>query len=72
LGKHLDKLGRSISNSVRDYNTIVGAVESRVLVTAKQFEGMSIAPQGDSVPEIPLVESDIRQLDARKFSDLDD
>ncbi|WP_221892561.1 DNA recombination protein RmuC [Pontivivens nitratireducens] len=72
LGKHLDKLGRSISNSVRDYNTIVGTVESRVLVTAKQFEGMSIAPQGDSVPEIPLIESDIRQLDARKFSDLDD
>jgi len=69
LGKHLDKLGKSLSNSVRDYNSIVGTVETRVLVTAKQFEGMSIAPQGDTIAEIPLVDAEIRQLDQRKYAD---
>jgi DNA recombination protein RmuC len=37
VGRHLDKLGRSLKGSVEAYNSAVGSLESRVLVTARHF-----------------------------------
>ena len=41
MGGHLDKLGRSLKGSVDAYNQAIGSLESRVLVTARQFEDIS-------------------------------
>ena len=39
LGSHTAKLGRSLTGSVEAYNAMVGALESRVLVTARSSSG---------------------------------
>lgn len=43
LTGHFDKLGRSLRNSVESFNAAVGSYESRVLVTARQFEEIGAA-----------------------------
>jgi len=40
LGEHVDKLGRTITASVRDYNRLVGTLESRVLVSARKLNDL--------------------------------
>lgn len=43
LSGHFDKLGRSLRNSVESFNAAVGSYESRVMVTARQFEEIGAA-----------------------------
>jgi DNA recombination protein RmuC len=42
LGRHLDKMGRSLTASVTAYNTAVGTLESRVLVSARRLAELGI------------------------------
>ncbi len=44
LGTHAAKLGRSLQSSVEAYNAMVGALESRVLVTARRMNDLDLAP----------------------------
>jgi DNA recombination protein RmuC len=37
VGRHLDKLGRSLKGSIDAYNSTVGSLETRVFVTARHF-----------------------------------
>jgi DNA recombination protein RmuC len=42
LGRHVDKLGRSLSSAVTCYNQAVGSLESRVLVSARRLAELGI------------------------------
>ncbi|HET7351377.1 MAG TPA: DNA recombination protein RmuC [Marmoricola sp.] len=42
MGGHLDKVGRALKGAVEAFNAAVGSVESRVLVTARQFEDIGV------------------------------
>ena len=59
LGTHFDKLGSSLGTAVRSYNAAVGALESRVLVTARRFEALQVATDGLTQPR--AVEEGVRQ-----------
>jgi DNA recombination protein RmuC len=42
LGKHMDRLGRSLTSTVASYNQTVGSLESRVLVTARRLNDLGV------------------------------
>lgn len=65
MGGHLARLGRALGSSVEAYNRTVGALESRVLVTARQFEdiglGVETLPRPEGIGDSP------RQLTAAEL-----
>ncbi len=70
LGGHVTRMGSSLRRSVESYNAMVGALESRVLVTARRMHELGVA---DAQPP-PLVAVDIppRPLTASELLDVAD
>jgi DNA recombination protein RmuC len=56
LGRHIDKLGRSLTASVVAYNQAVGSLESRVLVTARRLSDLGVVV-GDLPAPAPAQET---------------
>jgi DNA recombination protein RmuC len=51
---HLDKVGRSLSAAVTAYNSGIGTLESRVLVSARRLSDLSVVhPEVDGDLESP-------------------
>ncbi len=67
MGGHLDKLGRSLKSSVDAYNSTVGSLESRVLVTARNLEEMGAARDTLEAPARVVVQP--RALSASELLD---
>lgn len=67
VGRHLDKLGRSLKSSVESYNSAVGSLENRVLVTARHFS--DVADLEDTLPAPRPVEEAPRPLSAIELLD---
>ncbi len=69
LGGHLDKVGRSLGAAVSAYNSAVGSIEGRVLVTARRFSELGVTHDDLAAPR--QVEEGPRSLSAPEFeSDL--
>jgi DNA recombination protein RmuC len=62
LGRHVDRLGRSLTASVAAYNQAVGSLESRVLVTARRLSELGIV--GAELPAPAAVQETARPLSA--------
>lgn len=62
MGGHLDKLGRALSGAVHAYNSTVGSLEQRVLVTARKFSDLGIVE--DQLPGPSSVDASPRVLTA--------
>jgi DNA recombination protein RmuC len=66
MGRHVDRLGRALSNAVTTYNQAVGALESRVLVSARRFSQLGLVDAGLETPS--LVEETARALSAPELT----
>ncbi len=67
LGGHTAKLGRSLQGSVEAYNAMVGALESRVLVTARRMRELDVVT--DDLDVLEPVRTGPRPLTAQELID---
>ena len=56
LGRHLDKVGKSLTASVGAYNLAVGTMESRVLVSARRLASLGVV-DGELPGPAPVLET---------------
>jgi len=65
LGKHVDGLGKALTNAVSSYNRTVGSLESRVLVSARKLNELGVVDAELDQPK--PVEDTVRALSAADF-----
>jgi DNA anti-recombination protein RmuC len=51
MGEHVDKLGRTLTRSVEDYNKVVGSLERTVLVQARKMAELQVTDSDLAVPQ---------------------
>jgi len=62
LGGHWIDLGRNLSRTVEAFNSAVGSLESRVLVSARKFRDLGAASSASEIAVVEPVEKTARQL----------
>jgi DNA recombination protein RmuC len=55
LGGHTARLGRDLQRAVEDYNSLVGTLERRVLVTARRMSELDVTDA--ALPDVPVVDA---------------
>jgi DNA recombination protein RmuC len=60
LGKHVDGLGKALTNAVTAYNRTVGSLENRVLVSARKLNEAGLTDAELDPPK--LIEDTVREL----------
>jgi DNA recombination protein RmuC len=68
FGDHLEKVGKSLRQTVDNYNKAVGSMEGRVLPSARKFEQLGVVTAGTVISDVNPVESEPRPLTAQEFS----
>ncbi len=63
MAEHFSKVGKRLDSAVTSYNSAVGSLESRVLVSARRFKDLGSATSQD-VEEIEPIEMAVRRLEA--------
>jgi DNA recombination protein RmuC len=71
LAEHFETVGRSLAKSVTAYNSAVGTLESRVLVTARRLKDKGISA-ADELPDIETIDHTPRPLGAPELTGLFD
>ena len=69
MGEHFNDLAKGLKRTVDSYNQTVGALESRVLVTARRFKDLGI-PTRESISELSSIDQTPRTLQAPDHADL--
>ena len=64
LGEHMQKLGKGLGTAVNAYNSAIGSLESRVLVSARRFKDLGASAIGAEIAELPPLETSTRLLQA--------
>jgi DNA recombination protein RmuC len=68
MSRHTARVGQSLTRSVEAYNAMVGTLESRVLVTARQLHALGLA-QDPPPEELRPIETGTRPLTAHELID---
>ncbi|MEC9094756.1 MAG: DNA recombination protein RmuC [Planctomycetota bacterium] len=73
MGAHMAKVGKGLDSATNAYNSAVGSLESRVLVSARKFEDLHVAVSGRQLDSLNPVEQTARVLQAPELhSNLED
>ncbi len=69
FGGHMGDMGRALRQAVERYNSGIGSLESRMLVTARRFETLDVLPpaSSSSIPPLEPMELDVRELQAEEL-----
>jgi len=62
IGDHFNKVGLNLGRAVEAYNSAVGSMESRVMVSARRFADLKTAPMGIEISPLDPVEKSVRVL----------
>jgi len=62
MAEHWNRMGRGLERAVEAYNSAVGSLESRVMVSARKFADLRTAPLGLEIPLLEPVEKAVRVL----------
>ena len=62
MGDHWNRVGASLERAVDAYNSAVGSLESRVMVSARKFADLKTAPLGVEIAELEPVDQQVRTL----------
>ena len=62
MGEHFNKVGLNLGRAVEAYNSTVGSLESRVMVSARRFADLKTAPLGVEIAALEPVEKSVRAL----------
>jgi DNA recombination protein RmuC len=62
MGDHFNKVGLNLGRAVEAYNSAVGSLESRVMVSARRFADLKTAPLGVEIAALEPVEKNVRAL----------
>lgn len=65
-GRHLDRVGRSLTGAVRSYNELVGSLETRVLVSARRLHDLDTGQ--DELPLVEPISDAVRPLTAPELT----
>jgi len=71
LAEHFENVGKSLAKSVTAYNSAVGTLESRVLVTARRLKDKGIATT-EELPDVETIDLAPRPLGAPELTGLFD
>ena len=67
LAGNLDKMGRSLTSTVRAYNSALGSLETRVLVQARRFEHLGVT--ADDIASPAPIEEAVRPLTSPELTE---
>lgn len=67
MGSHFDKLGRSLTGAVKNYNAAMASMETRVFVSARRFQELEVSREDLRHPE--LVKDSVRVITAAELVD---
>lgn len=68
FGSHMERVGRSLRQTVEHFNRSVGSLEGRVLPSARRLETLGAAPDGAELEAMEPVEAEPRILQAPELA----